>query len=218
MSHALTGATYGSDKAGLVCAYAFTPGEAGRALDSDEAAAALTAGDPARFLWLHFSLANTAAARWLRQHEAVPDAFFERARQLIHASRSHRRGADGGLQRRAVLRRRAFVGVDRRGPCHAAPDGERPDDAAARHRSPARVGQGWRDLRVGGRTAGAPASRSGRRAGRHRARRDAAGRRHRGPDHQPTSVRAGRRWACSAACSSACSGCWRRNRRRSSGY
>jgi zinc transporter len=77
MSHAITGATYGSDKAGLVCAYAFTPGQAGRALDSDEAAAALAAGDPARFLWLHFSLANTAAARWLRQHEAVPDAFFE---------------------------------------------------------------------------------------------------------------------------------------------
>jgi zinc transporter len=29
------------------------------------------------FLWLHFSLANTASVRWLRQHAALPAAFFE---------------------------------------------------------------------------------------------------------------------------------------------
>ena len=35
-------ATYGSDHAGLVCAYAFTPGGAGRAIESGAAAALLT--------------------------------------------------------------------------------------------------------------------------------------------------------------------------------
>ena len=76
MSHAISESTYGSDKAGLVCAYAFVPGGPGRAIESDEAAllAARSDGD---FLWLHFSLTNTASTRWLRQHTTLPDVFFE---------------------------------------------------------------------------------------------------------------------------------------------
>lgn len=77
MSHALTESTYGSDKAGLVCADAFTPGRPGRAIDSDEAAAVLASGSEGESLWLHFTLTNTATARWLRQHTALPDVFFE---------------------------------------------------------------------------------------------------------------------------------------------
>lgn len=77
MTHAITESTYGSDKAGLVCAYAFTPGRPGRAIDSDEAVALLTAGSHGEFLWLHFTLTNTATGRWLRQHTTLPDVFFE---------------------------------------------------------------------------------------------------------------------------------------------
>ncbi len=70
-------ATYGSDQAGLVCAYAFTPGGPGRAIESADAATLLTATrERAEFLWLHFSLANIAAERWLRQHTSLPESFF----------------------------------------------------------------------------------------------------------------------------------------------
>ena len=77
MSLVLKESPYGSDKAGLVCAYAFTPGGAGRAIESDEAARLLVDVAPHEFLWLHFSLANTASARWLREYAAVPEAFFD---------------------------------------------------------------------------------------------------------------------------------------------
>lgn len=68
--------TYGSDKAGLVCAYAFTPGIPGRDITSDEAAMLVaTTGDA--FLWLHFNLSNTAALPWLQRHLTLPPAFYE---------------------------------------------------------------------------------------------------------------------------------------------
>ena len=76
MTLGIAESTYGSDKAGLVCAYAFTPGRPGRAIDADEAAA-LLAGSQREFLWLHFSLANTASERWLRQHAELPDVFLQ---------------------------------------------------------------------------------------------------------------------------------------------
>jgi zinc transporter len=70
-------ATYGSDQAGLVCAYAFTPGSSGRAIESADAATLLTATrERAGFLWLHFSLTNTGTERWLRQHTSLPESFF----------------------------------------------------------------------------------------------------------------------------------------------
>ena len=34
-------------------------------------------GERAEFLWLHFSLANAASGRWLREHTRLPDTFFE---------------------------------------------------------------------------------------------------------------------------------------------
>ena len=72
-------AMYGSDQAGMVCAYAFVRGGPGRAVDFNEAAALLLAppGERAEFLWLHFSLANAASGRWLREHARLPDTFFE---------------------------------------------------------------------------------------------------------------------------------------------
>lgn len=72
-------AQYGSDRAGLVCAYRFEHGEKGHPIDSAAAAAWLAHAGPATlgFLWLHFSLANAASEHWLREHIALPDAFYE---------------------------------------------------------------------------------------------------------------------------------------------
>ena len=78
---AIVESPYGSDQAGLVWAYAFTAGVGGRSINRDEAAALLAAKERPEFLWLHFSLANIAAERWLRQHTPLPDAFF-----LTHGS------------------------------------------------------------------------------------------------------------------------------------
>jgi len=59
--------TYGSDKAGLVCGYLFTPGTPGRPIESGAAGDHLARRDNAvGFLWLHFSLANTACEHWRR--------------------------------------------------------------------------------------------------------------------------------------------------------
>jgi zinc transporter len=70
--------TYGSDKAGLVCAYVFAPGQRGRAIDADQAAAFLERPEqPGEFLWLHFSLSNTASERWMAANMELPEAFFE---------------------------------------------------------------------------------------------------------------------------------------------
>jgi zinc transporter len=74
---------YGSDRAGLVCAYLFTPGHPARSIDSDEAADRLADDEdkPPGFLWLHFSLTNAATEQWLRRHVALPEAFYESARE-----------------------------------------------------------------------------------------------------------------------------------------
>src|SRR5262245_20447272 len=71
--------TYGSDRAGLVCAYAFAPGEPGRSIDANEGAECLGtySDEHPLFLWLHFSLSNVASERWLRQHLSLPSAFYE---------------------------------------------------------------------------------------------------------------------------------------------
>jgi len=67
---------YGSEKTGLVTGYLFAPGEPGRRVEADEASDAL-ARDSRGFAWLHFNLANQASLRWLRQHLALPDAFYD---------------------------------------------------------------------------------------------------------------------------------------------
>ena len=79
--------TFGSDRFGLVWGYRFAPGQPATAIDC-EAAERVVAGHagqarPGEFLWLHFSLANVAAERWLRQHLALPDSFHT---SLINAS------------------------------------------------------------------------------------------------------------------------------------
>lgn len=73
-----TAVGYGSDHAGLVCAFRFEAGKIGEAVGAEAALASVAeaASDDA-FVWLHFNLANNAAERWMRANLALPDAFYE---------------------------------------------------------------------------------------------------------------------------------------------
>jgi len=81
-------ATYGSDKNGLVCGYLFGRG-APQSIAAADAAAWLRERKAAadEFLWLHFNLANTASEKWMREHAALPDEYYE---SLHEGSRSTR--------------------------------------------------------------------------------------------------------------------------------
>ena len=83
---------YGSDRAGLVCAYVFQATGLGTPITADEAVAWLGgAGDQSGFVWLHFNLANAASERWLGQHLDLPRDFHE----LLGHSTSTRVEASG---------------------------------------------------------------------------------------------------------------------------
>jgi len=73
--------SYGSDQSGLVCGYLFgrAPDGQGLPLDGDGARRWLAERDqhPAEFVWLHFNLANTASEKWLHEHLALPEEFYE---------------------------------------------------------------------------------------------------------------------------------------------
>ena len=71
--------SFGSDRDGLVWGYRFSPGQPATPVDCPGAAQCLAessarAGSDS-FFWLHFSLANAAAERWLRQHLTLPESF-----------------------------------------------------------------------------------------------------------------------------------------------
>lgn len=77
-ARALPFAGYGSDNAGVICAFRFTAGGRGETVGAEAVLAALaTEADEGRFFWLHFNLANNAARRWMEQHLALPEAFYE---------------------------------------------------------------------------------------------------------------------------------------------
>lgn len=81
---------YGSDQSGLICAYLFTGQEAGKAMRSDEVLQYLDQSHslaPTQFIWLHFNLANASTEKWLREHSASPEEFYE---SLHQGSRSTR--------------------------------------------------------------------------------------------------------------------------------
>lgn len=79
----------------MVWAYLFSAGVAPQELDSAGVEAWLAAppgtGPPA-FIWLHFSLSNAAAERWMRQSLQLPDAFFESLRESIGSTRVEQAG------------------------------------------------------------------------------------------------------------------------------
>ncbi len=71
---------YGSDKSGLLCAFAFQPHGAGRSIDEDELRRAV-AEPTAGFVWAHFNLSNQAAVRWMRDHLTLPIEFYDSLRE-----------------------------------------------------------------------------------------------------------------------------------------
>jgi zinc transporter len=80
---------YGSDQNGLVWGYSFAPDRPPQEIDSTAAAALLGPQLPHDlcFLWLHFSLSNAAAERWLREHVSPPPGFFESLREGVGSTR-----------------------------------------------------------------------------------------------------------------------------------
>ncbi|MTV37089.1 transporter [Duganella radicis] len=76
-----TSLSYGSDQSGMVCGYLFGRGADGKGqpLDTDAACAWLKQREqhPREFIWLHYNLANTASEKWLHEHTALPDEFYE---------------------------------------------------------------------------------------------------------------------------------------------
>ena len=72
-------ATYGPDRTGLICGFAFAPGGAGREVDAGEALECVRTpptGSPRRFVWLHFDLGSASTERWMTDHLGLPEAFF----------------------------------------------------------------------------------------------------------------------------------------------
>jgi zinc transporter len=85
--------TYGSDKDGLVCAYAFEREGSGLAVDGD--AAALWLASPPEgdgFLWLHFNVTNAASERFMRQHLDLPEVFHESLHEETGSTRVEQAG------------------------------------------------------------------------------------------------------------------------------
>ena len=86
---------YGSDKTGLVWGYLFEPGEPPRQVECDAALQWLST--PPRpgntsFVWLHLSLSNAAAERWMRQSLQLADAFYESLHEGVGSTRLEAEG------------------------------------------------------------------------------------------------------------------------------
>ena len=73
-------AAYGSDTSGLICGYAFAPGQAALALDTAAALAWLEQSRDsasAEFIWLHVNLSQASSKKWLTDHLSLPEHFLE---------------------------------------------------------------------------------------------------------------------------------------------
>jgi zinc transporter len=81
---------YGSDKTGLVWGYLFEPGKPPRQVECDAALhwlATPSAPGHSGFVWLHLSLSNAAAERWMRQSLQLADAFYESLHEGVGSTR-----------------------------------------------------------------------------------------------------------------------------------
>lgn len=70
---------YGSDINGLIWAYHFKRGESAQLISANAARYFLQKENlgESEFIWLHFSLANSATANWLKQSIDLPASFYE---------------------------------------------------------------------------------------------------------------------------------------------
>ena len=75
---------YGSDSSGLIWGFLFASGQDPRPLDSSAVLAWLGSRREAQstdFIWLHFSLSNALAEKWLRANFSLPEQYFETMRE-----------------------------------------------------------------------------------------------------------------------------------------
>ena len=80
---------YGSDAHGLVWGYQFAPGQPPAPIGCEAAVQWLRQArtDSSGFIWLHLSLSNAAAERWLRESLDLSEAFFESLRENTGSTR-----------------------------------------------------------------------------------------------------------------------------------
>jgi zinc transporter len=82
--------SYGSDQSGLICGYVFEDQQAGKPIHTKDVLAWLSNPkllQKTTFLWLHFNLSNASTEKWLHEHTASPEEFYE---SLHQGSRSTR--------------------------------------------------------------------------------------------------------------------------------
>ncbi len=82
--------SYGSDQSGLIYGYLFDGQQAGKMLHTKEVLTWLAhpiEEESQTFLWLHFNLANSSSEKWLREHTASPEEFFETLHQGSRSTR-----------------------------------------------------------------------------------------------------------------------------------
>ena len=81
--------SYGSDTHGLVWGYRFAPEQAPVPIGCEAAVQWLNAptADPSEFIWLHLSLSNTAAERWMHESLELSASFFESLRENTGSTR-----------------------------------------------------------------------------------------------------------------------------------
>ncbi len=87
---------YGSDLNGLVWGFLFTPGTTAQPIDSAAAAELLARGASEEsdwFLWLHFSLTNTASEQWLQQNMSLPTEFTQSFHENMGSTRVEQLGS-----------------------------------------------------------------------------------------------------------------------------
>ena len=81
---------YGADPSGLICGYAFAPGQDAAPVDSAAALAWLQAPrapESGGFLWLHFNLSHANSEKWLRKHASLPEQYFETLHEGLASTR-----------------------------------------------------------------------------------------------------------------------------------
>jgi len=86
---------YGSDQDGLVWGYHFAPDQPVLPITSESAAEFLASPESAKtgeFLWLHFSLSNSASEPWLQRNLTLPEAFHESLHSSVGSTRLEQDG------------------------------------------------------------------------------------------------------------------------------
>ena len=82
--------SYGADQSGLICGYLFDHQQAGQLLHTNQVLDWLSKPQDTEnqsFLWLHFNLTHAATEKWLHEHTASPEEFYETLHQGSRSTR-----------------------------------------------------------------------------------------------------------------------------------